>query len=236
MLTIVIYLLLSIFDALAVMILALKMYRLPLWDYKNRILLMAVFISLVSYILRVVLHVPEIDLPIQIIMFILFFRYGMQIKLFYSALIVSASLNAYIVIQLGILYAFVLSNTMSYNVVFQTSDAQIQLIQIITILSVYLLATGLKVFNFGFSFIISPPHDFNFKEIYSGTNRALLLSIVGAVVVISLALVVILSYMAYVIIISAATVYSLSYYLSYKKETNNDRKISIIYGAKNKIP
>lgn len=216
--SVLVYFVLGVLDAMAVMILALKMYRLPVWEYKSQLVVMAVFVSFSSYVMRIMLEVPALDLPLQIVEFVLFFRYVMNIKALWSALIVGASLNAYIILQLLILYAFVLTGAMHYNVVFQSDEAEIQLIQIISIAFTYLIAAIFKVFNYGFSFILCPPHDFSIKDCFEDANRALLLSAVVALVVVSLAMIATLNYMSFLVIPSATIVYGLSYYLSYRKE------------------
>ncbi|MNC10301.1 hypothetical protein D3C75_579400 [compost metagenome] len=232
MVSAIIYIVLSVFDALAVMALALKMYRLPFFEYRHRLVFMAIIISVSSYIVRIILKVPEIDLPIQIIMFIIFFRYGMQIKVFFGALIVSASLNAYIILQLVVLYAFISTGAVTYNVVFQSDQAQIQLIQLTSIALAYIGAGCLKMFNGGFSFIKVPPHEFSYREAFIGTNRALLIVVSGALVIVSLALVVTLNYKSYLLIPSSIIVFGLSYYFSLKKEKYNDRKNGRVYVPK----
>lgn len=67
-----IYLLLGVFDASAVIILALKLYRLPFREYIKDIALMSLGVSLFSYLMRIVIGIPTLDLPIQVIFFILF--------------------------------------------------------------------------------------------------------------------------------------------------------------------
>lgn len=219
MLSAVLYLGLGVFDALSVLVLALKMYRLPLWEYRYRLLGVSALISAVSYLNRIVLGIPGWDMIIQIVLFILFFRYAMQIKVFYSALIVSAGFNAYILLQLLVFYAFVFTGSMTYSVIYQSEGGGIQLIQIITILLAYLFAGGMKLFNQGFSFIISPPHDFNIKEAYTqGANGSLLVAVILALILGSLALVVAINYNTYLLILSSGILFGLSYYLSYRKE------------------
>ncbi|MEK4108593.1 MULTISPECIES: hypothetical protein [Paenibacillus] len=214
-----IYLLLGVFDASAVIILALKLYRLPFREYIKDIALMSLGVSLFSYLMRIVIGIPTLDLPIQVIFFILFFRYRLKIKLFYSSLITSASLNAYIIVQLFILYGFIFAGTLEYNVVFQTRDLQIQLIQILSIIVSYLAAFLFHLFGWGFSFIIRPPHQFSIKEDYfSGENKALLLTTLSTLVGVSLALVITFNFYAFFLIPSFLIVYSISYYFSQKRD------------------
>jgi len=215
----VLYILIGIFDASAVIILALTLYRLPVKDYAKEIIIMSLGISLFSYLMRMVLEIPSLDLPIQMILFILFFRFGLKIKLFYSGLITSASLNAYIIFQLFILYGFITAGTLDYNVVFQTHNYQIQLIQILSIIVSYLISFSLYKFGWGFSFIVTPPHQFSIKEDYfSGNNKVLLLTTLSTLIVVSLALLVTFNFYAVFLIPSIMIVYSISYYFSRKRE------------------
>ncbi len=67
------YILLGVFDALAVVTLVLKLYMLPVWEYRRKILFYTIGIALFSFLMRVVIGVPKLDLPFQYLFMVIFF-------------------------------------------------------------------------------------------------------------------------------------------------------------------
>lgn len=214
-----IYINLGFFDALAVLVLMFKIYRLPMREYQVSIIVMSLAITGFSFFNRVILEMPEIDLPLQMISFILFSRYVIKIKYFYSTLITSMGLCSYIILQLTI-YLF-LTNTglIDHEIVTQLGGWSVYLVQVTTILFAYLIAILLKSFNLGFSFVVIPPNDFDIKEDYINVNNRWLLvvNIVGLILV-SITLVFILNQNALLIFPFALSASWLLYYYSKRRD------------------
>lgn len=182
-----IYIFLGALDAFAVFVLVLKLYRLPLREYIMELSIMSVFIAIVSFVLRIVLNVPMFDLPLQVLLFTLFMRYVMRIKLFYSAIITGAGLGGYLLLQLLIYKAFTFSVNQQFAL--QSTGVTVNVFQITAILSAYTIGYILKKFNLGFSFIIRPPHDFSVVEDYTtARNKALLFWSIITLLVLSISL------------------------------------------------
>lgn len=183
-----IYLFLGGLDAFAAFVLILKLYRLPLREYIKELGIMSVFIAIVSYFMRIVLDVPVMDLPLQLLLFMLFIRYVMLVKPFYSGIITALGLGGYLLIQLLIYKAFT-SIGVNQQFALQSTGMTVNIFQITAIVSAYLIGYILKKFNLGFSFIIRPPHDFSVKEDYSTSrNKALLFWSLATMVVLSISL------------------------------------------------
>lgn len=188
-----IYIFLGALDAFAVFVLVLKLYRLPLKEYIMELSIMSVFIAIVSFVLRIVLNVPAIDLPLQVVLFALFIRYVMRVKLFYSAIITSAGLGAYLLIQMT-LYA-ILSGIgyLDEQLVLQSTGVEVNVVQAMSITLAYVIGFIFKKFNLGFSFIIRPPHDFSVKEdLSTARNKSLLFWSIVTLLVLSISLVALL--------------------------------------------
>lgn len=218
-----IYIGLGIVDVLAVMAFMLKLYRIPFKLYMKKIFMTALVIALISYLIRVVWGVPLLDFPIQVIAFILFLRYGLKIRFFYSSLIVSTGMTGYIILQLLILYIFIATGNATDAVALQNQEIGIQTIQAISIIAALLIACLLKLFNRGFSFIIEPPHEFSIKEEYiKGTNRPLFFTALIALVVLSVALMMVYHFYTIILITSALISFVSSYYFSYRKDVSYD--------------
>ncbi|MEV2911246.1 hypothetical protein ABNF65_22225 [Paenibacillus larvae] len=223
MLAATIYIGLGIVDVLAVMAFMLKLYRIPFKLYMKKIFMMALVIALISYLIRVVWGVPLLDFPIQVMAFILFLRYGLKIKFFYSTLIVSTGMNGYIILQLLILFIFTVTGNATATVALQNQEVGIQTIQTVSIIAALLIACLLKLFNRGFSFIIEPPHEFSIKEEYmKGANRPLFFSTFIVLAVLSIALMMVYHFYTIILIASALISFVSSYYFSYRRDVSYD--------------
>lgn len=211
-----IYVGLGFFDALSVLILMLSMYRFPIVDYKWNVVVLAGIISITSYIIRVVIGVPEIDPLIQIALFFLFLRFVMKTKLKYAALIPTSAFAAYILIQALIFNLLAVTNIIHNSDVANTEGTGTYIIQVSTILTVYLLCCVMGFFRFGFSFIPQPPHNIGIKDRHSFAViwPAIVLSIFG----IAMAINALLSVKILVIVPIGFIMFSVLYYLSYRRD------------------
>jgi hypothetical protein len=235
LLSTVLYILLGAFDALAAVTLVLKLYMLPVWEYRKKILFYVIGIALFSYLMRVVIGVPKLDLPFQYLLMIIFFRFGLGIKTHLAAFSAGAGLTTYINLQL-IVYLFAnwigLAQPGVINDIFGFS---IYFIQLSSIIIAFLISFIMGRYNFGFSFIIQPPHDFLRNENYFSTlNRILILGTLISAVTIFITL-----YMLYnsntigLLAISLLT-FGLSYYFSEKGDFEDARSAIEAYRNRDK--
>ncbi|MFK4302326.1 MULTISPECIES: hypothetical protein [unclassified Paenibacillus] len=189
MLSAFLYILLGVFDALAVVTLVLKLYMLPVWEYRRKILFYTIGIALFSFLMRVVIGVPKLDLPFQYLFMVIFFRFGLGIKTHLAAFSAGSGLTAYINLQLFVYLFANFFGVAQPGVINYTSGFSVYFIQVSSIIIAYLISFVMGKYNLGFSFIIQPPHDFLRGENYfSSLNKMLIIGALISAVTISITL------------------------------------------------
>ncbi|MFD1885565.1 hypothetical protein [Paenibacillus wenxiniae] len=208
---------LGVLDVFAVFVLIFKLYRLPLFLDFVKIIYFCIFAAVVSYIIRIFLVTPWIDMPLLIIMMILFLRYVLKMRVLYASLAISAGMNAYIIIQLII--AILFTNFISFDktVFAQDLTAQSQIIQLTSIVSAYLVGFLLYKTRRGFSFIPVMPHEFSIRTKYSNYKAITIVTVVG-VIFLSLALTLLLQLQIALLLPGSLIAFGLSYYFSSRKD------------------
>ncbi|MCG7385134.1 hypothetical protein [Paenibacillus sp. ACRRY] len=211
------YILIGALDVFAVLVLMLKLYRLPVKDKLLGKVIFSILAAGVSYLIRMILNIPIIDTAVLMLMVILFFRYYLEIKFFYSALISSAGMSAYVIIQLSLAMIYMAIGGDVQSVVLETQGYKVQLMQICSIAVAYIITTLMFIFRWGFSFIPVPPHDFNIKVDYN-KNRALLITTIATLIFISFAMVMLMNYVIVLLIPAALLSFGVSYYFSNRRD------------------
>ncbi|WP_017814495.1 hypothetical protein [Paenibacillus shenyangensis] len=211
------YIILSIFDAAAMIILMFKLYRLPIMMYAKRISVLALIITLSSYFFRVEISIAYLDLPIQYLIFVLFLRYVIRMKFHYSAFVAAAGMLGFFNIQLLIYYFFDASGALDSSIVKEISGMAVYAVQVSTEVAIFLLSFILWKFNLGFSFIIIPPHDFSDKEDFTSRQNIEMISSTLISVITIFAAIIFLNYgYMFPLILLAIISFGLSYYFSRK--------------------
>ncbi|SFE59582.1 hypothetical protein SAMN04487969_10482 [Paenibacillus algorifonticola] len=225
------YLFFSILDAIAMVVLMIKSYRQPLAAYKWNILFICIGIACWSYAARVVVGLsPYIDILGQFLIFAAFFRYFLKIRLVYSGLMVAVGYAAYVCIQFPI-YFVVTALGVSDVVAQNTGGNEVIVIQFFTDAASLVVGWLITLFNYGFTFIVIPPHDLSRKErLFTGTNGMLALSTLATVAMITTSLYLTVHYdaalYAYPLVL---WILGTLYFLSRRRESEDDR----IYITKN---
>ncbi|MMZ53646.1 hypothetical protein D1872_154430 [compost metagenome] len=219
------YIIFGVFDALAILLLPLALYMLPIKDYKYKIILFAVVISLVSFLMRIVLNVPKLDLPLQYALFSIFFRVGLKIKLHWSAFILGVAISAYATMQMAIFYVYKFFDIMQIGVLKENASLQVFLLQGTSILITYLIAALFKLYGTGFSFISAPPHDFIWREDYNTKeNKMVLTSTLFSAVTISSGVILLYYLNPLAILLVSIFTFGLSYIFSRRSDEEDARK------------
>ncbi|OME55095.1 hypothetical protein [Paenibacillus odorifer] len=230
------YILLGIFDATTAVLLILKLYMLPVKEYRFRIISFAILIALFSFMMRMVLNAPKFDLPSQYILFVFFLRFGMQIKTHIASFIAGAGLCAYAIIQMTIFYVYDWMDLIHVGILRENNGLYLYFFQISCIAITLFLSILLSKFNFGFSFIIKPPHDFFSKENYlTRRNVMLLLGSIASLLTISVTVFLLYSSNPLGLLIIAAISFIISFYFSGRSDKDDIRKAIEAYSAKNKV-
>lgn len=207
----------GILDVFAVFVLVFKLYRLPLFIDFSKIICFCIFAGIVSYIIRIFLAMPWIDMPLLIVMMILFLRYILKMRVLYAALAISAGMNAYIIIQLIIAILFTNFINFDKTVFAQDLTAQSQIIQLTSITLAYLVGFLLYKTRRGFSFIPVMPHEFSIKTKYNNYRAIAIVTVVG-VIFLSLALTLLLQLQIALLLPGSLIAFGLSYYFSNRKD------------------
>ncbi|WP_238796289.1 hypothetical protein [Paenibacillus sp. EKM206P] len=229
------YLIMGVFDALAILVFPLALYMLPIKDYKYKIILFAVVISLVSFLMRIVLNIPKFDLPLQYGLFVIFYRLSLKIKLHWSAFILGSAISAYATLQMLIFYVYSFLNIMQITVLKENASLQVFLLQGTSILTTYLIAAIFKLYKTGFSFISAPPHDFIWREDYNTTeNKMVLTSTLFSTITISLGVILLYYLNPLAILLVSIFTFGLSYYFSKRSDYEDARKAIEAYRIRNK--
>ncbi|MDQ0493358.1 hypothetical protein [Paenibacillus brasilensis] len=235
MLSALFYILLGVFDAIASVTLVLKLYMLPLWEYRKKILIYAIVIAIFSYLMRVIIGMPKLDLPLQYIFMILFFRFGLGMKTHLAAFSTGAGLTAYINLQL---FVFLFANFFGIaqpEVIQDTDGLPIYSIQLISIVVVYLISFVISKYNFGFSFIVQPPHDFlRVENYFSSLNKLLIFGALISATTISITLYMLYNANAIGLLSLSLLTFGISYFFSEKGENEDARSTLQTYRGRNK--
>ncbi|MNU69074.1 hypothetical protein D3C71_584540 [compost metagenome] len=221
MLSSYVYIGLGIVDALAMFALMISLYRLPLWSHRYKVAGFVVFIALFSFVMRLLIEIPELDLPIQYLFFLIFIKYVYRLKFSHSAFVAGAGVTAYTVLQLTIYYIYHLVG-MLYQSDLSKTDGNAYLIQISSILTAYGIAIFLKSFHLGFSFIQIPQEG---RPSPQKDQTSLFIASILSTVSIFL-----ISFFLYTVdslglIIMAFSTFSISYFLSQRSDYEGVRSI-----------
>lgn len=163
---VVLFLALGIIDVYAEMALIFKSFKIPYFEYFKEISIMAIFIALVSLIIREFLELSALaDIILHFALIILFLRYIIKV-IFWRSIIVSLSYFSYGLISF-------LSYTIYASMGIETDSA----IQVTQIVGGFLIAWLLYRFNVGFSWFSQPPHDFLIKAPMKKADMQLIVSV-----------------------------------------------------------
>ncbi len=215
---------LGMLDAMAELSLILKLYRLPMRQHWFKILLFVIGVSLFSMCMRLYFNLTLLDLPIQYLIFILFLRIGMKIKLHLSAFIAGTGIIAYILLQIGIFAVGRMVVDAGPGLLMENSGTFVHAIQLISDLLVLAIALFMYKTYRGFSFIIWPPHDFFKKEDYfSYQNAPVVIGSILSLVTVSLTFILLYTSNVTGFIIMTLITFGVSYYCSRRKDYDDVR-------------
>ncbi|RUT28147.1 hypothetical protein EJP77_18215 [Paenibacillus zeisoli] len=221
MLSSYVYIGLGICDALAMFALMISLYRLPLWSYRFKVAGFVVFIALFSFVMRLVLEVPQLDLPIQYVFFLIFIKFVYRLKFSHSSFVAGAGVTAYAILQLTIYYVYHLVGMIYQSDLLKTEGA-VYLIQISSILAAYGIAIFLKYFRLGFSFIRIPQDG---QPSPQKEQTSLLIASILSTVTIFLISFFLYNVDSLGITIMAFSTFSISYFLSQRSDYEGVRSI-----------
>ncbi|UKS30211.1 hypothetical protein LOZ80_15225 [Paenibacillus sp. HWE-109] len=204
-------------DSLATLVLIYKIFRWPFWRSFNKLIVIAVVISLVSFINRTVLGLAEFDTAIQFVLYIVALRFIIRVSTDYAFSLTAIGYVTFLLIQFIVYPTLLASGIVTMDDAEAINGLGTYIIQIATELVCYAVAFVLYRFGLGFTYVDIPPHD------EYGTQRRskldLFANILGSVAVATF-MYWILNYQTHILIIIPLLAVSLALllYISSRKE------------------
>ncbi|UED70722.1 hypothetical protein [Brevibacillus sp. HD3.3A] len=190
----ILYFLLGFADIMVVLAFIFKLFRFPFWDYKKELAIIASTLAVTSYVFRMVFDLPEVDMPLQYILLILFFRYLIKFRVFEASLLIAIGILGFDLSQLIVAPALISLEVATLGDVFQSAGMGTFLIQAVNDAIMILVSWLLYKLNLGFSFIMQPPHEISWKTKYTGSNLVALVGVIAASTAILAVLYILLNY------------------------------------------
>ncbi|MGG0753012.1 hypothetical protein [Brevibacillus laterosporus] len=173
------YIILGSIDILAILVLGFKAFRFPL-TYKKELLIMSLTASLVSYLNRVILDIPNIDGLVQYTILVLFLRYMLKVRLFDGIVLATVGYLGFFIVQYSTYLVLLWTGIVSFSDGQALANLGTYIIQLTTHLFVFLAAWLIYRYNHGFSFIMVPPQDVHIR-----TNMTMLRVLIMVLVFLS---------------------------------------------------
>ncbi|QDX94710.1 hypothetical protein EEL30_21965 [Brevibacillus laterosporus] len=220
---IVLYLVLGFVDVMAILAVIFRFFRFPIRMFIRELVTIGVALSVISFFMRLVFNVPELDMGIQFILYVVFFRYLIKIKIFDSFLLASIGYLSNTVSQLAIYYFLSFTGIVTPEDIQSTSNFGTYLIQFSSEVFLFLVAWCFYKSNLGFSFIICPPQDVHLKVKMRGVNLFLLIGIMLSVATLFLAPYLLIYYLNWLHILAfiMTIVFCLLYFVANRRDAED---------------
>lgn len=177
------YLVLGFLDTMAILAIMFKLFRMPFFEYFKEHVALSAVIACSSYLFRVEVGSSTLDMIAQISMYIGFLIFVIKIRIVKSVIIACAGYSAFAAIQVFIAVPIFLSGFMDSAVATDAFGIEINIIQVVSELMTFLICFVLHKKQWGWSYVIRPPHDFFVKEPSNPIEKKLL--VVAIVVMLS---------------------------------------------------
>lgn len=202
---ILLYLVFGAFDQIAIMIIAFKMFRLPVMIYLKEFLIIGSILALISYFDRVVLDIPQYDTGIQYLVLVIMLRYMLEFRLYEATLVSASGCLAFIWIQFVALSVLLKTSLVNLNDLGQFTELGTFTIQFCANVLVIFIAWLLKALNLGYSFISQPPHNMSYTPKANKLTMLIIVAVLLSIFVITTSL--------YLLIMSQAKPYIIFTYV-----------------------
>lgn len=206
---ILLYLFFGFLDVLAILALIFKIYRFPFFEYLKFFLIIGLTLSTVSYLNRFVFNIVNYDMIVQFLLYIVFFRYLIKIRINRAFSLAAIGYLAFDGIQFTVYPLLISSGIVTTNDAQELMGLGTYIIQFSTEFMSFVTAFLLYKFNIGFSFISVPPHDMHIKQKYTKIEKIILFINILGTLVISIIMYWILNFHAYVFIVLPTVAVSL---------------------------
>ena len=170
------YILFGFFDVIAILVLIYKIFRFPLWEDTFKLIMIGIILSVVSYIDRFLLNIAFYDMAIQFILYVIFFRYLIKMRLFESLSIVSIGYCSFVGVQFIVYPLLLTSGIVTIDDAQELTNLGTYIIQSSTEVVCYIIGFLLYRFNMGFSYIFVPPHDLLIRNKKNKTHTLIMIA------------------------------------------------------------
>ncbi|MCM3144315.1 hypothetical protein [Brevibacillus sp. MER 51] len=217
------FLFLGFLDGIAIIALGFKVFRLPVTWFKRELGLIALILTSCSFIVRILIGLPEIDMIVQYSIIVLFFRYHLKVKLFDALMLPAIGYLSFDLVQLIVYPQLISIGLVSIQDIQQNVGYGTFLIQVIGQAMSFLICWLLYRFNLGFSFVACPPHDIEDKFTLQGYDIIMFFGVACSAVVFASILYWLFHYHnQWEFVVSAiAVILGLMLVIAYRKESND---------------
>jgi hypothetical protein len=212
------FMVLGILDVFALFALMFKAFRLPYVEYAKEIGIIAVVITLISYVIRVFFAGPQLlDIMLHFVLYILFFRLLIKIRVWRGFIVAL------------VYFGYGLLSFVSYMLLYKThiisgdlspNSLSSYLVQVTQIALAFIISFVLYRFNLGFSFIVRPPHDFFIKRVLKRNEVIMINGILILSAVMFACAFMIFEYKNFMIIPFNLAIFALLIYLAYRRDSS----------------
>lgn len=207
------YFVFGMLDILAIVSITLKMYKLPFLKHLTKIITLMVIMTVISYLLREQWGVPQLDVPLQYVQFVLFFTFFIKQRFHIAAFICAAGYSVFISLQMAVFLIFNIFGIADLTVTTDNTGL-INFIQAFTEILCFLIALFLWFTRNGFSFVETTQHQLDKPMFIQGL-------ISGATLCITLVL--LYSGKLLSVIVLVGINFIISYLLSHKRIDDDSR-------------
>jgi hypothetical protein len=176
------YLVLGFLDIIAVFALFFKVYRWPFWNYAKEIFIISGILSVVSWVDRIILNIPDYDAAIQYFLIIISLRYVFLVRWNNSFTVATFGYLTFVCTQNIVYYSLLSTGVVGIFDAQLPQGFGIYLIQVSNHIVDLIICLVLFYGGYGFSYLTEPPHELRYKERNSRSGRAIsLINILAAV-------------------------------------------------------
>ncbi|MEF3304064.1 hypothetical protein [Paenibacillus sp. GYB003] len=219
MIKVLLFLLFSSLEWMALIMLALAMFRFPLRGNVGQVVFTSFLLSLLSYFVFRTMEINALATVLQPPAVFLFFWQMFRIHYFYAAIVTIYGYLGFAVLQLCVYFAFDLSGIAFSEIVPNTFAGY--LLQVVSVSLICGIALLLYKYRIGYSFV--PDYAYK-KVVLRGLNLRILLLVLAGYIVISFSNLLFFSIgFATLTFVSLAAVLGILLYLALKKDGSDRR-------------
>lgn len=202
-------------EMFAVLTAALRLFRFKVSWYLKDIVVMSLVLALSSYLMRIVLEVPWLDMPLAMCAVIVFMRFAIKVKPQYAVILTLSGYAFYIAVQSSVYLVFKIMLEFDGVMLMESHGVYLYLLQITTAGVTMLISYFLHVIGLGFTFIIHPPHSFITK--FSKKENTVFYATIATFLILTASLAFLLSGYGWIAYITVAVNFSFLYYLLHRR-------------------